>query len=608
MSIATVPGAWCPSLSPTGEQVAYITDRSGVPAVEVGFTSQAPQGVPLQVSGADQEAISVAWSPDGNWLAYLVSPGGSIRAELHVVRPDGTDRRLLAGAGEYETVLAGLWTPTENRYVFSIADGRSPDASVWFVDVATGELTEVESSVGIGFCTVTSISADGARLAVRCGPRNRRRLLLLGSSGSEVPIPLLQSDFPSGGATGEDGRFAPDNRSVYLRTSAGRERMALCSVPLGTDGRPGSLAVVAERADADLEFYAIRADGRSAILVWNVAGESCAEIRDLDEQTSVVIDLPEPVMPGWSLARDGRSMVAEVTGPTTPRTLVHLSLPAHAAMPTPARRLPHMPVAELPATLVSPTLHRYLSQDGLALHGWLYRPRNAHGPGPAVISFHGGPESQERPAFSLLTQSLVAAGITVFAPNVRGSSGYGNTFVSADDGAKRADSFQDVPATVAFLLDNGWAVAGSIGVQGWSYGGYLVLTALARWPELFAAGTTHAGMSDFLSFFAETETWMAAASVTEYGDPVLQADLLRVLSPLTHLHRVRSPTLLVHGDQDTNVPVGESVRAHVALKTAGVPTELLLLPGEGHTVVGAPHRAELALAICSWFVRWLVRE
>jgi dipeptidyl aminopeptidase/acylaminoacyl peptidase len=167
-------------------------------------------------------------------------------------------------------------------------------------------------------------------------------------------------------------------------------------------------------------------------------------------------------------------------------------------------------------------------------------------------------------------------------------------------------SFQDVPATVDHLLENGIARQGSIGVQGWSYGGYLALTALARWPTMFAAGATHAGMSDLLSFFAETESWMAAASVTEYGDPVLEADLLRALSPLTHLHQVRSPTLLIHGDRDTNVPVGESIRAHVALKSAGVPTELLLLAGEGHTIVGAPRRAELALAICNWFVRWLL--
>ena len=293
-------------------------------------------------------------------------------------------------------------------------------------------------------------------------------------------------------------------------------------------------------------------------------------------------------MPCWSLGCDGNcnSMIAEVTGPDQP---AHVDAPVPTGWPgqlqRPVRRLSDMPVADLPDVLVSPALQCYRSHDGLELHGWLYRPLNAHGPGPSVISFHGGPESQERPTFSLLTQSLVAAGITVFAPNVRGSSGYGNTFMAADDGAARANSFQDVLATADFLLENGWAQAGSIGVQGWSYGGYLVLTALARWPDRFAAGTTHAGMSDLLSSLSpKPRAGCRRHSVTEYGDPVLQADLLRALSPLTHLHQVRSPTLLVHGDQDTNVPVGESVRAHVALKSAGVPTELVLLPGEGHTI------------------------
>ncbi len=611
VAIATVPGAWCPSLAPSGELVAYITDRSGTPRVEVGFTGPAVTDrgqAPAVVSGPDQEAISVAWSPDGNWLTYLVSPGGSIRAELHAVRPDGSDRRLLAGGGEFETVFAGLWAPATDRYVFSLADGRSPNAAVWMVDVVTGALEPVQSSVGIGFCTVTSISPDGSRLVVRCGPRNRRRLLMLHAVGTDPPIPLLQQHFPDGDDTGEDGRFAPDNRSVYLRTGAGRDRTALCRVALDEGGRPGAMTVMAERADADLEFYAIRADGHSAVLVWNVQGESTAVIADFHDGWSVPISLPEPVMPGWSLGRDGTSMIAEVTGPIAPRTLVHLALPTGAGSPPAIRRLDCMPGDMLPDTVVVPTLQRYHSKDGLELYGLLYRPRSAHGPGPAVISFHGGPESQERPTFSLLTQSLVAAGITVFAPNVRGSSGYGNAFLAADDRAARADSFQDVPATVDFLLENGWARAGSIGVQGWSYGGYLALTALARWPDMFAAGTTHAGMSDLLSFFAETESWMAAASVTEYGDPLTQADLLRALSPLTHLSAVRSPTLLVHGARDTNVPVGESIRAHAALKAAGVPTELVLLPGEGHTIVGAPHRAELALAICSWFVRWLVPE
>lgn len=613
-AIATVAGAWCPSLSPDGTRVAYITDRSEFPRLEVcAVAPGSPAGT--VVSGPDQETISVAWSPDGEWLSYLVSPAGSIRAELHVVRPDGTDRRRLAGGGDLETVFAGLWARQRDCYVFSIADGVSPHAAVWIADVASGDLRPVPASIGIGFCVVTSISADGSRLVVRCGPRNQRRLLLLDATANTAPIPLLSKDFPDGGDTGEDGRFAAGNGAVYLRTSAGRDRMALCSVPLDSHGRPGRLTVLADRPDADLEFYAVRADGRSVVLVWNVEGESRLQIGDLTTGNTIDVPLPQPVLPGWSLGRDGSSMIAEVTGPTQPRCLVELQLPSVDDVDRQlfstdrlTRLLDGPPVEALPDSVVEPTLHHYASQDGLTLSGWLYRPQSAHGPSPTVVSFHGGPESQERPAFSLLTQSLVAAGITVFAPNVRGSSGYGSAFLAADDGAARPNSFQDVLATVDHLVDAGLAAPGRIGVQGWSYGGYLALTALARWPTLFAAGSTHAGMSDLLSFFAETERWMAAASVTEYGDPVLDADLLRALSPLTHLSQVRSPTLLVHGDRDTNVPVNESIRAHAALHASGVPTELVLLPGEGHTIVGASRRVELALAVCSWFVRWLVPE
>ncbi len=626
-AIATASGAWCPSLSPDGQRVAYICDRSGTPVVEVAPVEAAPVGVDrtgvdqtgldqvgpadpglaMTVSGPGQEAISVAWSPDGNWLAYLVSPAGSIRAELHAVRPDGTGRRLLAGGGSLETVLAGTWTARPGRFAFTVADGISGGAPAFVVDVDTGMLEPVAASMGLGFCVVTSVSADGHRMVVRSGPRNRRRLYLLTLGPDEQPVRLLERDFPRGGEVGEDGRFSADGSYVYLRTSAGRERTVLARVPLDR-GVPGPMEVMAAKDDADLEGYAVRADG-SAVLVFNAAGVSRMEIRDLESGECFPVELPGPVLPGWSIGSD--RMILEVTGPTSPRSLYHCALTARAPesheLPTVSipQRVPAMPVVSLPDCVVIPTLHSYRSIDGLPLQGWLYRPRNAHGPESTVVSLHGGPESEERPAFSLLTQSMVAAGLTVFAPNVRGSSGYGASFMAADDGPRREESFQDVLATAQFLVEQGWAASGSIGVQGWSYGGYLALTALARWPKLFAAGATHAGMSDLLSFFAETESWMAAASITEYGDPAADADLLRALSPLTHLHQVRSPTMLIHGECDTNVPVGESVRAHAALKAAGVPTELVLLPGEGHTIVGAARRSRLALAMCDWFVRWL---
>ena len=121
--------------------------------------------------------------------------------------------------------------------------------------------------------------------------------------------------------------------------------------------------------------------------------------------------------------------------------------------------------------------------------------------------------------------------------------------------------------------------------------------ALTRWPDLFAAGATLAGMSDLRTFFAGTEPWMAAASVTEYGDPVADREMLAALSPMTDLDRLTAPVLLAHGDRDTNVPVAESVQAHQELQALGAPSELLLLPGEGHTDRGpGPPRRTAASA------------
>jgi dipeptidyl aminopeptidase/acylaminoacyl peptidase len=270
-----------------------------------------------------------------------------------------------------------------------------------------------------------------------------------------------------------------------------------------------------------------------------------------------------------------------------------------------AAPLPSTPSRPDLSALVAPVRHDYVAPDGMPLSGWLYVPRGVQGPNRTVVTFHGGPEGQERPEYSPLAQTLVAAGLTVFAPNVRGSGGFGRAFLTADDGAAREASFEDVRTTVDELVTAGIAEPGRIGAHGWSYGGYLTLVALTRWPDLFAAGATGAGMSDLRTFFAGTEPWMATASVTEYGDPVVDRDLLASLSPMTDLARLTSPVLLVHGDRDTNVPVAESVQAHQALQAMGAPSELLLLPGEGHTIVGRDHLVELSGRVAAWFDRWL---
>src|SRR3954452_16529406 len=150
--IAGAAGAWCPALSPDGARVAYVTDRSGIPRLEV---APLDGGTPRVVSGAGEEVVSVAWSPDGGLLAYLVSAGGSICAELHVVRPDGGGHLVVAGQDPRATVFAGGWTGP-GSYVCSIASGDGPDADIVLVDTATGGQRVLATG---GFLSVTAVSA-----------------------------------------------------------------------------------------------------------------------------------------------------------------------------------------------------------------------------------------------------------------------------------------------------------------------------------------------------------------------------------------------------------------------------------------------------------------
>jgi dipeptidyl aminopeptidase/acylaminoacyl peptidase len=595
-AIAAAAGAWCPALSPDGSCVAYVTDRSGLPRLEVAELDG--DAVPAVLSAPAEEVVSVAWSPDGAWLAYLVSPGGSICAELHVVRPDGSDHRVIAGEDPRATVFAGGWTGPDH-YACSIAPGDGPDADVVLVSAATG--TQRTLARG-GFLAVTSVSADERFVLARRGPRAYRHIVVV-DVATGVQRRLIGLGAP-GGIASEEGRFAPDGRSVLVRASLPGEpfadRAGLVQVPLSEDGVPGEGRVVLSRPDADLDGYALRGDG-TVLAVWNAGGVTELRVHALSDGSCVrEIPLPEPVLPGWSLSADGSTMVAELTGPWSPRGLFRIPLDDG----TPEQLLSAPPRPDR-AGLVTPVRYDYLAPDGTPLSGWLYTPRGVRGANRTIVTFHGGPEGQERPDWSPLAQSLVAAGFTVFAPNVRGSGGFGRAFLLADDGPAREASFEDVRTTVDALVAAGIAEPGRIGAHGWSYGGYLTLVALTRWPDLFAAGVTGAGMSDLRTFFAGTEPWMAAASVTEYGDPVVDRDLLTALSPITDLGRLTSPVLFVHGDRDTNVPVAESVQAHQALQAIGAPSDLLLLPGEGHTIVGRDHLVQLTERIATWFDRWL---
>lgn len=591
--MAKIRAAWSPSFSPDGGRLAFVSDLNGVPQI---WVVNSRGGWPRLVTGLDDQVGGVSWSPDGEWLAFSLAPGGGMNTQVYLVRPDGTDLRRLTDGGAENNWL-GNWS--HDGHLLSISSNRRGASSMdaYAYDMRTEELGEIAENPGIG--AVTDLSRDGRRAVLwRMESRSDDNLLLLDlEDRSESLLTPHEGPGSFGG-----GRFSPDGSAVYLTSNAERELIGFVRVKIGAGGEVGPVEYLAARDDAELSDFAITEDGRTAALIWNVAGRSELEFFDLESlQASPGPELPAEIAGSLAFSRDGRRLAMTVSGAAAPTDIWVLERDSGALIQI--TQSPHAGIAL--DDLIRPELVHFEATDGLQLSGWLYRPANVSAPAPYVISFHGGPEGQERPRFRSDYQALLAAGIGVFAPNVRGSAGFGKRFVNLDNGALRYGAIEDIASCVAYLVDNGIAHPDRIGIAGGSYGGYMTMAGLAWYPELFAAGANLFGVVNFETFFRNTEPWMAAISKIEYGDPDSQAELLRDLSPIHKVDRVQAPTIVLHGANDTNVPVVEAEQVVESLERRGIPVKYVLFPDEGHGFRKTENRITATTAIVQWFSEYL---
>jgi dipeptidyl aminopeptidase/acylaminoacyl peptidase len=595
-----VYGSWSAAPSPDGKHVAFVSDRSGEPRVWIAGPGP-DHWTPLITSVRRVQTVS--WSPNGAWLACVAAGAESSRHEVWLVRPDGSDPHLVAGATPSTAVIgAGPWHgwSADGRLLVTETNGESTAA---LVDPVTAN----RRTFAVGtLLTLLDVSRDGRRALLRRGPRGQRHLTVIDQNGGRE-IAVVTGTGP--GST-DRGCLSPDGTVVYARTEVGRELAALVAVRL--DGEAGPI-VLAERADAELQDVVLSADGQTAALLWNVhGGRSALSLLDLTTgEERPVEPLPRDVVDECRFRPDGTGLVMTAESWFDPRGVWSVDLARSTARPvssTGGSLLHSSRGSSIPTVdgreAASPQLRHLRSFDGTRLTGWLYPPATPP-PWPTMIHLHGGPEAQERPVYNSLFQTLVAAGVAVFAPNVRGSSGFGRSFGCADDREGRYGAIEDVAACVDHLVTSGLSEAHRVGCMGRSYGGYLTLAALVWYPELFAVGVDVCGMADFATFYAHTEPWIAAAATSKYGHPERDAELLRDLSPIHRIDRLTAPLLVVHGAQDTNVPVEEAEQVVAALSERGVEHEFLLFEGEGHEILSTPTRVAFVRATVSWIVRHL---
>jgi dipeptidyl aminopeptidase/acylaminoacyl peptidase len=583
-----------PSLSPDGKRIAFTSNLTGFSQL---WTVPTEGGWPTLLTAFDDPVGSVGWSPDGKWLALSVAPGGGMNQQIYLIRPDGTGLRRITDGGKDNNWL-GPWS--HDGQLLALSSNRE-DAkggmNAYVYDVAGQRLRPVAKNQGIGY--LTHVSRDGqSAVLYRVESRGDNNLFHVDmKSGAEMLLTPHKAPGSFGG-----GDFSVDGKTIYLSSNKDRDLSAFARVRLSTEGKPGPIEIMAERPDAELESFQIKEDGTTAALVWNAAGKSELEFLDLATgKRSPGPKLPAEMVGGVTFSKDGKLLALTLMGAATPPDIWVFDRQSAQL-----RQVTHSPHAGVDLTkLVRPELVRFRSHDDLELTGWLYRPPEAAGPGAVVVSFHGGPEGQERPSFDSDYQALLSRGIAVLAPNVRGSSGFGKKFVNLDNGPLRFNAIKDIKACVDYLVRAKVADPQRVGIMGGSYGGYMTMAGLTEFPDLFAAGVNYYGVVNFETFFAHTEPWMAAISTVEYGDPKTQKELLRSLSPIHKMDRVKKPTLVVHGANDTNVPVVEAEQVVNELKKHQVEVEYILFPDEGHGFRKTSNRLRATVAMVRWFEKYL---
>ena len=573
-----------------------------------GWRASSSRDVELPVEGPVSRVIH---SADGQWLACEVAPSGGTRSQIWVVTTDPDDRMAwrIDDENDGTAELIG-WDGTRVAAILTGEDGVGISC---LIDPADGRRIVVDRRSGGRL-----VDAWAGAALIRVGPRGYHEMIMLHGL---TEIALLPAD---PGSTTADGMILDDHHPrrirhgpegelselyqpgadgsgyvrALIRSDNGCEHARLLEVTATPDGV--SYYVVAERADCDLEEFAVSDDLSTVALLWNVQGRSELQILEYADDT---LQRTDPA------ARPGRKRTVRQRRRFDGRTDRRRAFDAaHRRAGRPP--LPPMGTDRPRAQSRSGDPRIFCRHSAGDDHraGWVERQRMAVPAGTGdrrrrVIYLHGGPEGQARPGYSEIFARLVGDGITVLAPNVRGSGGLGRNFVHADDKEKRFGAINDVADCVRFLVDNGVADPRRVACAGWSYGGFLTLAALTFHPELFAAGISICGMSDLTTFYRHTEPWIAAAAYPKYGHPVHDRELLEELSPLRRVDALTAPLLVVHGAMDTNVPVGESEQIVEALQRSGRDVRYLLFGDDGHGIIKRENRAALATAMSEWLTK-----
>jgi dipeptidyl aminopeptidase/acylaminoacyl peptidase len=536
-----------------------------------------PGGARKQLTFGSEPIATAGIQPElGRCFVYAQDAGGGEFYQLY--RFDFEDSRATLLTDGKSRNTGADWSHDGKRLAYTSTRRNGRDNDVRVIDPFDPKADREVLQVSGGGWSVSDWSHDHRRLLLQeylSVNESRLHLLDLESGKVELLTPPGPEKVSWGAAI-----FARDDRSVLASCDQGSEFARVVRLDLATK----AVEVLTKDLAWDVQDLVLSPDGSKAAIVSNEEGASV--LRILDARTGALQSqpkLPLGVMSGLEWTRDGRELGFSFNSARSPTDAWSLDV-ATGAM----TRWTESETGGLdPSKFSEPELVRATSFDGVKVSGFLYRPdaKKFPGPRPVIVNIHGGPEGQSRPIFQARNNYLLnELGVAIFYPNVRGSDGYGKTFLTLDNGFKREDSVRDIGAFLEALAKDPGLDRARFAVMGGSYGGYMTLATLVHFSERLRCGIDVVGISNFLSFLKNTQDYRRDLRRVEYGDerdPAMAAHLGKI-SPLNNVTKITRPLLVVQGKNDPRVPASEAEQIVKAVRGTGQPCWYLLANDEGH--------------------------
>ncbi|HEX4970199.1 MAG TPA: S9 family peptidase [Steroidobacteraceae bacterium] len=510
-------------------------------------------GEPQQLTESGTRNQSIAFSPDGQLVAWARATKGSAEYAIYVADP--SDPRSVKSVYREAGSVGPSDVSADRTQVLFTRDISNRESKLFVLDLASGKAKEIAPKAG----------------KVRYA----------------------------------DARFARDGRSVYVISDRNSDFGRLVQIDLAS----GKDTVLTPDLQWDVDTFTISDDDRLLAYSVNEDGFSKVVVRDLVTRRALPQpELPRGVLQSMAFSPDKSKLAFDLSTATSAGDVWTWDVAG--------AQLSRWTNSELggldPSKLAEPQLVRFKSFDGQSISALVYRPAGitADFKTPVIMDIHGGPEGQTRPSWNVGAQYFAGVlGATVILPNVRGSTGYGRRYADLDNAEKREDSVKDIGALLDWIAAQPNLDKNRVAVYGQSYGGYMSLAVSTHYADRLVGSVERYGISDFASFLKNTEAYRRDNRRAEYGDerdPKMQAVFKRI-APLANVAKITKPMLVMQGANDPRVPKSESDQVVAGIRANGVETWYVVFADEGHGFLKKPNN-DLRREVETVFLRKLFKQ